>query len=558
MERLEGWQEAVLRQKERVFQDLGLRQAGIACTCVLFSFFLRAEQVLWVFAACLISEVAQIWLYRLFTRRPLRIVHLAILLNTFLGFAAFCSLAIWLWGLNSTTASVVAVLALVGALLNAVSVRTVDLWHGIAGGTPPALMLVWLVMRDYTRSGNVAATAIATFSALVLLGYFLSAMLQSHATERRLADARHVAEEASRAKTRFLSAMSHEMRTPLNTILGISQTLGATPSADLARRSAADVEDAARRLQMLINDALDLAAAAEAAPKHRPVTSALRRECEAGLAMSAALRRSEAAMGRTEIADDVPELGRIDPILLRKCLGGLSVAVAGDCPAPRLLLSCTLDASAPNRLALRLATEAGHGTAGTSTFLDLAGSDLAMQVVGRLARTMGGRARLQQGVEGELQACLDIPFGPVADPAETAGTGRKVLVVDDISTNRFVIAQLLRTLGAEAVEAESGQAALGLLSERAFDVVLLDMNMPVMDGEATFRAIRTSAGTWSDIPVIALTADFLSDQRDRLMELGLDGYVPKPIDRRVLWAEIEAAVNRPEPDQFGLSIRRRT
>jgi CheY-like chemotaxis protein len=558
MERLEGWQEAVLRQKERVFQDLGLRQAGVACTCVLFSFFLRAEQVLWVFAACLISEVAQIWLFRLFTRRPLRIVHLAILLNTFLGVTAFCMLAFWLWGLNSTTASIVAVLALVGVLLNAVTVRTADLMHGMAAGTPPAVMLVWLAMRDYARSGNIAATTIATFCVLVLLGYFLSAMIQSHAAERRLADARHAAEEASRAKTRFLSAMSHEMRTPLNTILGISQTLAATPSPDLARRSAADVEDAARRLQMLINDALDLAAAAEAAPEHRPVTSVIRRECEAALTMAAALRRSNAAMGRTVVAEDVPELGRIDPILLRKCLGSLSVAVAGACPDPSLVLSCALDPTKPNRLILRLASEAELDTAVEATFLDVAGSDLAMRLVGKLARTMGGRARLQMGSEGRAEAYLDIPFGPVADPAETAGAGRKVLVVDDISTNRFVIAQLLRTLGAEAVEAESGQDALDLLSERVFDVILLDMNMPVMDGEATFKAIRTSSGAWAEVPVIALTADFLSEQRDRLMELGLDGYVPKPIDRRVLWAEIEAAISRPEPDQFGLSMRRRT
>ncbi len=88
--------------------------------------------------------------------------------------------------------------------------------------------------------------------------------------------------------------------------------------------------------------------------------------------------------------------------------------------------------------------------------------------------------------------------------------------------------------------------------------MLLDMNMPVMDGEETFRRIRSASGSVSAVPVIALTADFLSEQRDRLMELGLDGYVPKPIDRRVLWAEIAAAMARPQVDQFGLSIRTRT
>lgn len=558
MERQESWQEIVLRQKERVFQDLALRQAGVACTCILFSFFLRAEQVLWVFAACLISEVAQIWLFRLFTRRPIRIVHLAILTNSFVGVCAFSLLPFWLWHLDTMTSSVVAILALVGVLLNAVTVRTADLYHGIAAGTPAAVMLVWLAMRDYARSGNVAATTIATFCVLVLLGYFLSAMLQSHAAERRLADASHAAEEASRAKTRFLSAMSHEMRTPLNTILGLSQTLSAAPTPEAAHRNAVDMEAAARRLQILINDALDLAAAAEAAPRLRPITSLIRRECETALAMSAALRRSPDASGRVVVSDDVPELGRIDPILFRKCLGSLSVAVAGACPAPRLLLTCACSASGPNRLSIHLASDKGQLMQSESSFIDAAGGDLALRLVRRLAQVMGGTARIETDAAGKVDAFLEVPFGSVAEPVPLAGTGRRALVVDDISTNRFVILQMLRTLGIDATEADSGQAALAHLAENPVDVVLLDMNMPVMDGEATFRAIRAAAGSWSEVPIIALTADFLTEQRDRLMDLGLDGYVPKPIDRRVLWAEIEAAVTRPDPDQFGLSIRSRT
>lgn len=552
------WQDAVLRQKDRVFRDLPARQAGIASACILFGFFLPGESVLWVFAACLLSEVAQIWLFRLFTRRPIRAVQAAILGNTFLGVSAFCAMPYWAWQIDMASANTIAILALIGALLNAATVRTIDITHGIAAAVPAAVVLLWLVLQDYSRNGNLAATAIATISVLVLVAYFLYAMIQGHHAEKVLADARRSAEEASRAKTRFLSAMSHEMRTPLNTILGLSQLLRAEPSVEAARGHASDVEEAGRRLHMLINDALDLAATAEGELKYRPVTSSLRRELEEALALSAAQRRNPDARAVVEIGDDVPELARIDPNLLRKCLGGLSVAVAGASLAPQMHLDCRAVKGARNRLVLRLtATTAGPAPA-ASPFVDTVGLDLALAFVERIARTMGGRVRFAAEAGTPATAEIELPYAPVAEPSEGAGTGRHALVVDDISTNRFVIIQLLRSLGMNATEADSGPAALAFLAEKSVDVVLLDMNMPGMDGVETFRRIRANAGSGAIVPVIALTADFLSEQRDRLMDMGLDGYVPKPIDRRVLWAEIEAAVTRPQVDQFGLSIRTRT
>jgi CheY-like chemotaxis protein/signal transduction histidine kinase len=552
------WQDAVLRQKDRVFRDLPARQAGIASTCILFGFFLPGQSVLWVFAACLLAEVAQIWLFRLFTRHPSRAVHLGILGNAFLGVSAFCALPFWAWHTDTTTAHTIAILALIGALLNAATVRTIDIMHGIAAAVPSAFVLLWLVLQDYSRNGNLAATAIATISVLVLLAYFLYAMIQGHHAEKVLAEARRSAEEASRAKTRFLSAMSHEMRTPLNTILGLSQLLRAEPSVEAARGHASDVEDAARRLHMLINDALDLAATAEGELKYRPVTSSLRRELEEALALSAAQRRNPDARATVEIEAGVPELARIDPNLLRKCLGGLSVAVAGASLAPQMHLDCRPVQGLRNRLVLRLTATTPGPVPAASPFVDTVGLDLALAFVERIARTMGGRVRFTAEPGTPAAAEIELPYGPVAEPSEGAGTGRHALVVDDISTNRFVIVQLLRSLGMNATEADSGAAALAFLSEKSVDVVLLDMNMPGMDGVETFRRIRATAGSGAVVPVIALTADFLSEQRDRLMDMGLDGYVPKPIDRRVLWAEIEAAVTRPQVDQFGLSIRTRT
>uniref|UniRef100_UPI0039B98CD5 response regulator n=1 Tax=Albidovulum sp. TaxID=1872424 RepID=UPI0039B98CD5 len=98
-----------------------------------------------------------------------------------------------------------------------------------------------------------------------------------------------------------------------------------------------------------------------------------------------------------------------------------------------------------------------------------------------------------------------------------------------------------------ADEAGGGGDALEKLAGGEFDLVLLDMNMPDMDGEATFREIRAAGAPWAEIPVVALTADAVALKRDYYLALGLNGFVSKPVDRRLLWAEILSAVPRPPP-----------
>ena len=96
-------------------------------------------------------------------------------------------------------------------------------------------------------------------------------------------------------------------------------------------------------------------------------------------------------------------------------------------------------------------------------------------------------------------------------------------------------------------EADSGTEALEWLKAEPFDLVLLDMNMPGVDGVATFQSIRGSGQNWADIPVIALTADALPDQREKYIALGINGYVTKPVDKRLLWSEILSTVRPPPP-----------
>ena len=116
--------------------------------------------------------------------------------------------------------------------------------------------------------------------------------------------------------------------------------------------------------------------------------------------------------------------------------------------------------------------------------------------------------------------------------------GLRVLIVDDNAINRRVARLLVEPQGVVATEAENGQEALDMLGAEGFDLVLLDMHMPVMDGRETIKSIRASSLDWHQIPVIALTADAMSGDREKCLALGMDGYVPKPVDQRELFSEI--------------------
>ena len=112
--------------------------------------------------------------------------------------------------------------------------------------------------------------------------------------------------------------------------------------------------------------------------------------------------------------------------------------------------------------------------------------------------------------------------------------GARVLLVDDNAVNRQVVRLFMKQMAPKIVEAVNGVEALERLAEQPFDIVLLDVHMPVMDGRETIRRIRASGQPWQDIPVIALTADAMSGDREKYLALGMDDYVSKPIDAREL------------------------
>ena len=193
--------------------------------------------------------------------------------------------------------------------------------------------------------------------------------------------------------------------------------------------------------------------------------------------------------------------------------------------------------------------------ADASTSRRFGGTGLGLTIARQLARMMGGDVTVES--EAGRGSIFTFSFRAaaasrqeedrdiVAEAIVQAPDSRelrhaRILLVDDNAINRQVIKLFLAPLGLAIAEAENGRVALDKLAAERFDLVLLDVHMPVMDGRQTIEAIRRSGEAWRTIPVIALTADAMSGDREKYLALGMDDYLSKPVDRNELHAKLIA------------------
>jgi len=467
----------------------------------------------------------------------------AMLACTFLLEACFVLSAGVMWHMQDPYVKALAVGLAVTTMMHVATVRAIHLPTGLSAAAAiwvtvlTSNTLYWVAQSDWTT------LAVTTFCALITLGYFISVLVSNHRLHRETSAGWAEALEANAAKTRFLAQMSHELRTPLNAIVGLGHAELARDRDPLTRERMQLLVESASGLGVLLDDILDMAAVQEGRLPIRPAPISP----SAAITATVALFRPQAeAAGidlRLSFDASLPAAVLLDGQRLRQCLSNvlsnaLKHTVKGSI---RVMASATL----PGMLCIEVAdTGPGIPDALKATIFEpfqrgpgpQAGAGLGLTISRTLARRMGGDLTVVPSPRG-ARFRLTLTFGPAAladlapePPAAPLNlAGRHVLVVDDIATNRLVAATYLRLLGATVTEADSGEAALAMAARRVPCAILLDMNMPGIDGVETLRRLRTMGGAVQAVPVIAMTADATEAHRTYYLACGMDGYVAKPL-----------------------------
>ncbi|MBX3488663.1 ATP-binding protein [Parvibaculum sp.] len=402
-----------------------------------------------------------------------------------------------------------------------------------------------------------------SFGGWVAVGADVTALRER---ERELKKARKQAEAANEAKSAFLANISHEIRTPLNGILGMAQHMAAGDLTAEQKDQIDTILDSGKTLMAILNDVLDLskieAGKFDISPIDNDLGHLLHR-----VEKLFAPRAAEKGIGLTlSINPDMVSFLRFDPVRVRQCVSNLISNAIKFTEKGTVTISAATVPAGDDGFEVRISiADTGMGMsaqtldklfapftqAETSTARRFGGTGLGLSISRKLARLMDGdvTATSEEGKGSTFTFTFRAHIGrrvseapENADVDQTGGArwadGMSVLLVDDHALNRKVARLFLEPLGIAITEVENGADAIRELQTRVFDLVLLDMHMPVMNGEETLRHIRSHDAAFRDVPVIALTADSLGRDNTRYDKMGADGYVGKPIDHRELIVEI--------------------
>jgi signal transduction histidine kinase/CheY-like chemotaxis protein len=398
-------------------------------------------------------------------------------------------------------------------------------------------------------------------------------MTDSHELVRAQQVAREAAEAASRAQSDFLAVMSHEIRTPLNGVLGMAQAMDRDTLTGSQRDRLTVIRDSGQALMALLDDLLEISRIEAGRLQLSVADFDLAAEVEATCAAFAAEAEAKALEFRVEIDANVQGQWRGDAAHLRQVLGnlvsnavkftaagGVAVRVAASASGVRMEVADTGVGIAPERAARLFEKFVQADSSATRAY---SGTGLGLAICHELCRAMGGAISVDSAPGRGSTFTVELPLRQVERAAASAPAPAlkrrhdgelRVLAAEDNPINRTVLKALLAQFDVEPTVVENGAEAVRAWESAHWDLILMDVQMPVMDGPTATMTIRAREGLQGRprTPILAITANVQAHQVASYRAAGMDEVVAKPIQVEELLNAMSAALAPPETPADGL------